>query len=210
MQANQRRLSLWTPCALAALLLALALVGLNACEEEGGAEAELGADLVDGSEELGVDATDDTDGVPADLHVTPDASTPDVDVSGECPPTATDEPCRVFLLVNQERATAGVPPYTYNRELALAAQLHAIDMAENDYFSHTSLDGRKFSERILAAGYTGSPRGENIAWGQRTPEAVMSSWMNSSGHRANILATGSNEIGVGFYQNRWVQCFGRR
>ncbi len=127
-----------------------------------------------------------------------------------CPPGATSEVCQVFFLVNEARVDNGLEPYVYDRHLARAAQEHARDMVDNNYFSHTSLDGRSFVDRINATAYAGSPRGENIAKGQRTPEQVMSSWMGSSGHRANILSAGSNEIGVGFYQNTWVQVFGFR
>ena len=118
------------------------------------------------------------------------------------------EVCQVFALVNQERASAGQPPYTWNAELGVAAQDHAEDMVDQDYFSHTSLDGRTFDQRIREAGYDGGPRGENIAAGQRDAEAVMRSWMDSPGHRNNILSASSNEIGVGFDANHWVQTFG--
>lgn len=131
-------------------------------------------------------------------------------LSSACAAGATDEPCRVFELVNQERARSGLSAYAYDPALALSAQRHAVDMAEQGYFSHTSLDGRSFGDRTIAAGYDGSPRGENIARGQRSPEQVMESWMGSGGHRANILSDSSNEIGVGFHENHWVQVFGRR
>ncbi|HJL17095.1 MAG TPA: CAP domain-containing protein [Sandaracinaceae bacterium LLY-WYZ-13_1] len=120
----------------------------------------------------------------------------------------TLEVCRVFELVNEERADAGLAPYAWNPELALAAQRHAEDMVDQGYFDHQSLDGRSFGDRAFEAGYDGSPRGENIAAGQRSAEQVMDSWMSSGGHRANILSEGSNEIGVGFEANHWVQVFG--
>ena len=120
------------------------------------------------------------------------------------------EVCAVFRLVNEERANAGVPPYTWNPELGVAAQLHAEDMVAQGYFDHASLDGRSFADRALEAGYDASPRGENIAAGQRSAEQVMSSWMGSTGHRQNILADGSNEIGVGLMDAHWVQVFGHR
>ncbi|MBX3249272.1 MAG: CAP domain-containing protein [Myxococcales bacterium] len=122
----------------------------------------------------------------------------------------TSEVCEVFRIVNMERASAGLAPYTWNAELAIAAQLHAIDMDEQGYFSHDSQDGRSFAQRATAAGYDGRPAGENIARGQRSPEQVMSSWMGSDGHRRNILSSSSNEIGVGLQNFHWVQVFGRR
>jgi uncharacterized protein YkwD len=131
-------------------------------------------------------------------------------LSSQCNASSTDEPCRVFLLVNEERARAGLTPYEYDPALALSAQRHAIDMADQGYFSHTSLDGRSFSDRTEAAGYEGFPSGENIARGQTSPEQVMDSWMSSEGHRNNILSSSSNEIGVGYYESHWVQVFGQQ
>jgi hypothetical protein len=90
-------------------------------------------------------------------------------------------------------------------------------MAQQNYFSHTSLDGRQFNQRIAAAGYSYSTVGENIACGYSTPQAVMNGWMNSSGHRANILSASFCDIGVGYafgaassYGHYWTQDFGRR
>lgn len=120
------------------------------------------------------------------------------------------EVCDVFRLVNEERASAGVPPYAWNGQLGDAAQLHAEDMVAQNYFDHASLDGRSFSDRAVEAGYDASPRGENIAAGQRNPASVMDSWMNSDGHRRNILSDGSNEIGIGLHERHWVQVFGFR
>jgi uncharacterized protein YkwD len=123
---------------------------------------------------------------------------------------SNDSTCAVFALVNEERAEAGVEPLAYSGELQLAAQLHAEDMEANGYFSHDSLDGRNFVTRANDAGYAGQPSAENIAAGQQTPEQVMNSWMNSNGHRRNILSAGSNEIGIGRAGNMWVQKFGNR
>ncbi len=128
----------------------------------------------------------------------------------DCTSGQASEQCGVFQAVNRERVDAGLPALEYDVDLALAAQRHAEDMAANGYFDHTSQDGRDFGQRASDAGYTGSPRGENIAQGQQSPESVMESWMNSPGHRANILSEGSNEIGVGFAESHWVQVFGVR
>ena len=89
-------------------------------------------------------------------------------------------------------------------------------MATNDYFSHTSLDGRTFSQRIQDAGYAGGfPQGENIAAGSSTPQAVVNAWMASSGHCSNIMKGGYADIGVGYgflagstYGHYWTQNFG--
>ena len=93
----------------------------------------------------------------------------------------------VIDLVNAERATQGLHPLTVDDNLATAARDHSEDMGLQGYFSHTSLDGRTVPDRITAAGYSYNTYGENIAGGQPTPEAVIDAWMESSGHRANIL-----------------------
>lgn len=132
------------------------------------------------------------------------------DVGGASCSPAESEVCQVFAIVNDERSAQGLEPYAWDDNLALAAQRHAEDMVDQDYFSHDSLDGRSFSDRIRETDYDASPRGENIAAGQQTPVAVMEAWMNSDGHRRNILAEGSNEIGVGLEGRHWVQVFGHR
>lgn len=118
----------------------------------------------------------------------------------------------VLRIVNQERAKAGCGPLTANNQLANAAQGHSADMAANDYFSHTSRNGDQMADRVDAAGYRWRSLGENIAKGQQTPASVMQAWMNSSGHRANILNCGFRNIGVGlaFDGNSpvWTQNFG--
>ena len=120
---------------------------------------------------------------------------------------------QVLTLVNAERAKAGCGALATSSALQAAAQGHSADMAANDYFSHTSQDGRSFSDRIRAAGYTGGAIAENIAAGQATASAVMTSWMNSSGHRANILNCAYRYLGVGYakggtYGTYWTQDFG--
>ncbi|MFF9686938.1 sigma-70 family RNA polymerase sigma factor [Streptomyces sp. NPDC014623] len=109
-------------------------------------------------------------------------------------PSVTEE---VVALVNTERAEAGCGPVSGDSLLARAASGHSADMARRDYFSHTSPEGTDPGARITAAGYRWSTYGENIAKGQRTAAAVMDSWMNSDGHRANILNCAFKEIGVG-------------
>ena len=90
---------------------------------------------------------------------------------------------------------------------------HSADMAANDYFTHDSQDGRTFADRIRATGYSKGTIGENIAAGQQTPDAVMQSWMDSAGHRANILNCAFTDMGVGIgrggsYGTYWTQDFG--
>ncbi|GAA3007684.1 hypothetical protein JCM13580A_57670 [Streptomyces drozdowiczii] len=127
-------------------------------------------------------------------------------------PSASSDADQVLALVNTERAKEGCSPVTGNDQLTTAAQRHSEDMAANDYFSHSSQDGSGPGERITAAGYRWSTYGENIAKGQRTPADVMNSWMNSPGHRANILNCSFKELGVGIQDSPggivWTQDFG--
>ncbi|WP_245643225.1 CAP domain-containing protein [Roseateles chitosanitabidus] len=85
---------------------------------------------------------------------------------------------------------------TWNSALATAADGHAQDMATKNYFSHDSQDGRSFSDRITAAGYSWSAAGENIAAGQANVEAVMNAWINSPGHCANLMSANYVNVGV--------------
>lgn len=120
---------------------------------------------------------------------------------------------QVVELVNQERWNNGkLPPLKRNTLLDLAARYHAKDMRDDNYFQHDTYDGYggtqfvcSWSTRIKNWYASG---GENIAWGYSTPAAVMSGWMGSSGHKANILSTGYREIGVGYFTGSlWVQDF---
>ncbi|GGV67864.1 hypothetical protein GCM10010277_76850 [Streptomyces longisporoflavus] len=137
------------------------------------------------------------------------------------PPQAPQAPAgnssfsqEVTRLVNAERAKSGCGAVTLNSKLNDAAQGHSEDMAERDFFDHTNPDGKDPGDRVTAAGYRWSTYGENIAAGQRTPAAVMDSWMNSSGHKVNILNCSFKEIGIGYRQGSggpwWTQNFGAR
>jgi len=115
---------------------------------------------------------------------------------------------RVFLLTNIERESRGVPPLQWDDILGSAARAHCEDMVRNDFFSHTGSDGSTLGERITRAGFVWSMVAENIAGGQRTPEEVVRSWMDSPGHRSNILNPALTHLGVGFSSNMWTQKFG--
>lgn len=127
------------------------------------------------------------------------------------PPTATGgtEQDQILSLVNSFRGEAGCGPVSADDQLAVAAQTHAEDMSARDYFSHDSLDGTTFDQRIRNAGYS-SPGAENIARGARTAESVMDMWMESDGHRRNILNCDLKTLGVGLERDGfyWVQDFG--
>jgi len=103
----------------------------------------------------------------------------------------------VATLVNAERKKAGCAALRVNDRLTAAARAQSTDMAVRNYFSHTTPEGVEFGIRITNAGYRWSVAGENIAKGQRTPADVMTSWMNSAGHKANILNCGFKDLGVG-------------
>ncbi|GGT71636.1 CAP domain-containing protein [Actinomadura citrea] len=121
---------------------------------------------------------------------------------------------QVVSLTNAERAKNGCGALTVDSRLQAAAQGHSDDMVARDFFDHTDPSGKNPGDRITAAGYRWSTYGENIAYGQRTPAAVMSAWMNSSGHRANILNCRFKNIGVGVTLKSgtpyWTQNFGTR
>ena len=119
------------------------------------------------------------------------------------PPPPASAADQVVALANEARAQAGCGPLRVDARITAAAQAHSDDMAANGYFSHDSLDGRSFADRLRAAGYP-SPGGENIAQGQRSAQSVHQAWMNSSGHRANILNCGFTTIGVGVNQTAWT------
>ncbi|WP_441247922.1 sigma-70 family RNA polymerase sigma factor [Kitasatospora sp. McL0602] len=151
--------------------------------------------------------------------VTPSASpsrSPRPTVSSAAPrpatAAATGEVQQVIDLVNTERSKAGCAPVKSNALLQKAAQGHSDDMAARNFFDHTNPDGQGPQARIDATGYRWSTWGENIAQGQGDPAAVMDSWMNSSGHRANILNCAFTELGVGIHHGSggpwWTQDFG--
>jgi uncharacterized protein YkwD len=119
-------------------------------------------------------------------------------------PLAADEATfaeRVLMIVNQERWHNGqLPPLKGNALLNDAAITHSSNMAVRNFVAHCDLDTHSSPwDRMNAAGYTGyNYAGENIAWGYSSPESVMSGWMNSTGHRNNILSTNFREIGIGY------------
>jgi uncharacterized YkwD family protein/spore coat assembly protein SafA len=118
----------------------------------------------------------------------------------------------VAVIVNQERARVGLSPLRYNWQLARVARYKSEDMEAKNYFSHTSPTYGSPFTMMKNFGINYMSAGENIAMGQPTPSSVMTAWMNSSGHRANILNTSFTEIGVGVAKNQsgtiyWTQQF---
>lgn len=124
----------------------------------------------------------------------------------------TTEADRVFELANGERTSQGLSPLARNSLLDAAGLRHAQDMRANNFFDHTGSDGSDVSVRATDAGYTWTMIGENIGMGSVSPEDMMDGWMNSPGHRANILNPDFTELGVAIDEQGptlWVQVFGR-
>ncbi|MFE9611641.1 CAP domain-containing protein [Streptomyces sp. NPDC006012] len=144
----------------------------------------------------------------------PPADAPSPSASDSPSPSASDSGSKtadsILKLVNAERGKAGCSDLKLNDTLSKAAQAHSDDMAAHKNMAHTGSDGTSPGDRITKAGYTWSAYGENVAYGFSTPEQVMSAWMSSSGHKANILNCGFKEIGVGLSQpgSYWTQDFG--
>ena len=148
-----------------------------------------------------------------------------------CDPVADWDPewvaweLEVIELVNQARAQGGncggqgsfppSGPLTWEPALTCAARVHSLDMADNDYFSHTNLEGNGPGWRLNQAGYNGGGWGENIAAGYGSPTQAVQGWLDSDGHCANMLNPGFSETGVGYaygpgasYGHYWTQTFG--
>ena len=110
----------------------------------------------------------------------------------------------VLCMINEQRSERGLVKLRANAKLRRAAERHSRNMTENDFFDHVSPSGTTPVERVKAAGYlTGASSwavGENIAWGEQrlsTPREIMQSWMESPGHKANILNRGFRHVGIG-------------
>ena len=169
--------------------------------------------------------------VPASDVPTPSADAPVTpQVSAAAPGTETDTPApsrtaaatfagarapgveaQVIALVNAVRLDAGCAPLVHDEGLAEVARAHSADMRDRDFFDHENLAGLDPFERAEAAGLTNA-RAENIAYGQPDPAAVMDDWMESRGHRANILDCELRTLGVGVAEGPggpwWTQLFG--
>lgn len=162
----------------------------------------------------------ETDAPDADI---PENSTPEEDNGGNentTPEEAPEEDSsddsihayvkEVIDLVNIERAKEGLAALTMDLQVQAAAQVRAMECEQ--LFSHTRPDGTSFATALKEQNVSYRRAGENIAWGQRTPKQVVMGWMNSEGHRANIMNPNFTTIGVGYYQNEngtnyWCQLF---
>ncbi|HWU11029.1 MAG TPA: CAP domain-containing protein [Streptomyces sp.] len=141
----------------------------------------------------------------------PSSATPSSGPAAPASPSAASAQAAVLSLVNQERAAVGCSPVTTSASLTALAQDFSEDMAARGFFGHTDPDGATPWDRAAAAGVQGLG-GENIARGQADAQAVMDAWMNSDGHRANILNCDYKTLGVGVHLGSggpwWTQDFG--
>lgn len=141
-------------------------------------------------------------------------ATPKATATATATPTATSKPNlsyeeQVAELVNEIRAENGLGSLKFNSPLSDVARAKSQDMHDNGYFAHESPTYGSPFEMMTAFGISYSTAGENIAMGYATPQAVVDAWMNSPGHRANILNASFTQIGVGYVSdgNYWTQMF---
>ncbi|MGC9527117.1 MAG: CAP domain-containing protein [Limnospira sp.] len=151
--------------------------------------------VADTGEELAI-----LEGIPADAMDGNDFVGNVVIIDNEVNPPGTPPVTdRVIELTNNFRAQNGLSPLEFDAQLAVAAQTHTENMAFQDFFSHTGADGSDVGDRVTNTGYNFSTAGENIGAGYQTPEAVVQGWIDSPGHRENMLNPNFQEIGVGYF-----------
>lgn len=154
--------------------------------------------------------TPETPEVPEVPEVPETPEVPEAPETPEVPEEASSYAAQVVRLVNEERAKEGLSALTIDAGLEAAGNVRAKEIVSS--FSHTRPNGSSFATAIQEQGVSYRSSGENIAWGQRSPEEVVDAWMNSPGHRANIMNAKFTRIGVGHYQNGagtnyWAQLF---
>ncbi len=147
---------------------------------------------------------EESTGTPEQTETTPEQGREEA-----APQTVNEAERRVVELTNVERRNNGLPELSLHTELSRVARIKSEDMRTGDYFSHTSPTHGSPFDMIRDNGISYRTAGENIARGQRTPEQVVQSWMNSTGHRENILNADYTHIGVGYDENGhfWTQMF---
>ena len=149
------------------------------------------------------------------IGANPQVSNPDLIYPGQVlqipqlDSTVASYEAEVIRLINQIRQENGLRPLTANWELSRVARYKSQDMLDRGYFAHNSPTYGSPGRMIRAFGLSYRTAGENIAKGYTTPQAVVNGWMNSSGHRANILNASYTQIGVGYVPkgNHWTQMF---
>ena len=149
------------------------------------------------------------------LQANPQVADPDLIYPGQIlqipqlESTVSSYESEVIRLVNEIRQQNGLRPLAANWELSRVARYKSQDMRDNGYFSHNSPTYGTPFQMLSAFGLSYRTAGENIAKGYASPQAVVNGWMNSSGHRANILNASYTQIGVGYVSggNYWTQLF---
>ena len=168
-------------------------------------DTEIPGEDGDNNEDTEIPGEDDKVEIPGNDQNTPE--TPDQGQTDSTNNTAFAQ--QVVTLVNEERAKEGLAPLTMDAKLSDAALIRAKETQIS--FSHTRPNGTSFSTVLAESGISYRGAGENIAYGQQTPEAVVTAWMNSPGHRANIMNASYTTIGVGCYMAGntpyWAQLF---
>jgi len=135
--------------------------------------------------------------------------------AAHCGQPAPGLAAEVLAAVNAARRADGLAPLAPDPRLDAAAQAHACDMAQNGFFDHRGSSGDSVTDRVRAQGMKSCTTAENIAYGWRSTQQVMDGWMQSSGHRDNILRGSVNAIGIGYVAASggagpwWVQVFAR-
>lgn len=139
----------------------------------------------------------------------PDNSIPDTPEIDTPPASVHAYEMQVVVLVNAQRAKYGLSPLAISEDLCVKARMKSQDMADHNYFSHTSPTYGSPFDMMKTLGISYRSAGENIAMGYATPEAVVTAWMNSQGHRENILSDKYTTLGVGYVAggNYWTQWF---
>ena len=154
-------------------------------------------------------------GISEIIAANPQIKNPDLIYSGDkinipgIDTTVLEYEDEVIRLVNEIRVKNGLKALSKNWELCRVARYKSQDMVDKHYFSHTSPTYGTPFQMMKSFGITYRAAGENIAYGQRTPKEVVTAWMNSSGHRENILNSSYTQIGVGYVTNGnyWTQMF---
>jgi uncharacterized protein YkwD len=141
--------------------------------------------------------------------------------NGSVTPSTASLEQDVVTLINAQRSAVGCPALTIAPQLSQAAQAHALDMANNDFFDHVGSDGSDVGVRVDRTGYNWQVVAENLSSGRSTAAEAVAGWLTSPGHRANILDCSTRETGVGFvylandggtapWHYYWVQVFAAR
>jgi len=207
------------------LLAGLALIGLGlaACSSDADSDPDYWSDNGSGGGEAGSGGDAGPGGSSGGTGGNPNAGTCSLAQDGAtgnepggkipvcCAPTAAEkaEIDQVFALLNEHRAANGVAPLQYDLELEAAIQGHCLHMAQHPFFDHSAPEPSVSSPWTRAELCGTSASGENIANGQSSPESVMSSWKQSSGHNKNMLDPGFTRVGIGRHESYWGQIFGK-